>query len=300
MTNGTGRGYSPTRMSRHHTRLFQTTVVLLTLPFLGGCVKKSDYDALQLENQALQARVDQASRQLEQSQADLATLQAQMQQFSETGAQLKKAQQQLQQSQEELKALKAQFEQFRTQRRGAMVGKKFPVLSLDDGKVLREAEITAVTAEDISIRHEGGVIKVALASSSDDLRWEACYDPREAKELARKNMLAEARAIEARLARERGAPASSTALPSQNAVGILRSQLAMQRMQLNAEYQTLAAKNPGVLQGAGWNASAPEASPLLNSVSGSRAVLGLSRLQSLRDAILATLRQLRETDPSAR
>lgn len=287
-------------MSRHHTRLFQTTAVLLTLSFLGGCVKKSDYDALQLENQALQARVDQASHQLEQSQADLAVLQAQLQQLNETGSQLKKAQQQLQQSQEELKALKAQFEQFRTQRRGAMVGKKFPVLSLDDGKVLREAEITAVTAEDVSIRHDGGVIKVALAGTSDDLRWEACYDPQEAKEKARENMLAEARAIEARLARERGTQAATAPMPVRNAVDVLRTQLATQRMQLNAEYQTLAAKNPGVLQGAGWNASAPETSPLLNSVSGSRAVLGLSRLQSLRDAILATLRQLREADPSAR
>ncbi len=73
-------------MSRHHTRLFQTTAVLLTLPFLGGCVKKSDYDALQVENQALQARVDQASHQLEQSQADLAVLQAQLQQLNQTGS----------------------------------------------------------------------------------------------------------------------------------------------------------------------------------------------------------------------
>ncbi|MCB1275678.1 hypothetical protein [Prosthecobacter sp.] len=281
-------------------RTLQTTTVLMAVSFLGGCVKKSEYDALQVENQALQARVDQASHQLEQSQTDLATLQAQLQQFGETKSQLQKTQQQLQQTQEELKALKAQFEQFRTQRRNAMVGKKFPVLTLDGGKVLRQAEITSVTAEDVSIQHDGGVIKVALADTTDALRWEACYDPQEAKARARENMLAEARAIEARLARERGAPTAATFQPSQNAVDVLRSQLATQRTQLNTEYQMLVAKNPKVLQGAGWNASAPEASPLLNSVSGSRAVLGLSRLQSLRDSILATVQQLRAVDPSAR
>ena len=79
---------------------------------------------------------------------------------------------------------------------------------------------------------------------------------------------------------------------------LLNNKLAAQRQQLNAEYQALAARNPTVLKGASWDSARPEASPLLNSVSGSRAVLGLSRLQSLRDAINQTLQQIRSLEPS--
>ncbi len=264
-----------------------------------GCVKKSEYDALQVENQTLQARVDQVSGQLQQTQADLAATQARMQQVIDLQSQLQKAQQQLQKSQDELKALKAEFEKFRTQRRSAMVGKKFPVLNLDDGKVLHAAEITAVSADEIAIRHDGGLVKVAMANTSADLRWEACYDPQEAKEAARQKMLADARLLETRLTRDRAAP-PAPALPVYNAATALQAQLAAQRTQLNTEYQALLAKNPTVLQGAAWNSAMPEASPLLNSLSGSRAALGLSRLHSLRDAINQTLQQLRSLDPAAR
>lgn len=266
-----------------------------------GCVKKSEYDALQIENQTLQARVDQVSGQLQQTQADLVATQSSLRQLNEVQAQLQKTQQELQQSQEALKALQVEFEKFRTQRRSAMVGKKFPVLSLDGGKVLREAEIAAVSADEIAFRHDGGIVKIAMASTSDDLRWEACYDPQEAKEAARKKMLAEARLLDARLAHDKNNPPPATSAPKpQSASSALLAQLAAQRTQLNAEYQALAAKNPTVLQGAGWNATTPEVSPLLNSVSGSRAVLGISRLQSQRDAILLTLQQLRNLDPAAR
>ena len=81
---------------------------------------------------------------------------------------------------------------------------------------------------------------------------------------------------------------------------VLRAQLAAQRQTLNTEYQALAAKNAAALRGAQWDSSQPESSPLLSTLSGSRAVLGLSRLQSQRSAILATLQQLRDLDPSAR
>lgn len=288
-------------MSTHRTPLRSTLAAVLALALLSGCVKNSEYDALQVENQALQARVDQASGQLQQTQTDLRSTQVRMFQLAEVQSQLEQAQQQLQQSQDELKTLRAEFEKFRTQRRSAMVGKKFPVLNLDDGKVLREAEITAVNAAEIAIRHDGGVVKIALAKASADLRWEACYDPQEAQEQARKQMLADARLLDTRLARDKASPAAAAPIaPAYNAAAVLSAQLAAQRAQLNTEYQALVAKNPTVLQGAGWTAATPEASPLLNSVSGSRAVLGLSRLQSQRDAINQTLQQLRSLDPAAR
>ncbi len=291
-------------MSRPHFRKLQTAAVLLSL--LGSCVKKSEYDALQIENQNLQTRVDQTNHLLVQSQADLSTLQVQMQQYLVVQTNLQKTQLDLKQAQDEYKSLKAQFDQLRTQRRSAMVGKKFPVLNLEDGKVLHEAEITAVSAEEISIRHAAGFVKVAFAKTTPDLRWEACYDPMEAREKARENMLVKARETESRLPREQGSPpqtavaAPAPAMPARNVVEVLRTQLASQRQALNTEYQALAAKNPAALRGVDWNSTQPESSPLLSTLSGSRAVLGISRLQSQRNAILATLQQLRELDPAAR
>jgi len=292
VTNGQERDYNLIGMSRHPTRTLQVTAAVLSL--LGGCVKKSEYDALQIENQTLQTRVDQTNHLLVQSQADLSKLQVQMQQFLAVQAHLQKTQGELKQSKEEFKSLKTQYDQFRTQRRSAMVGKKFPMLSLDDGKVLRQAEITAVSAEEVSIRHADGLVKVALAKTTPDLRWEACYDPQETAEKKREK--------EVRQVREQSSPppVPTAAMPTRNAVDLLRAQLAAQRQTLNTEYQALAAKNAAALRGVEWDSVRPEASPLLSTLSGSRAVLGLSRLQSQRSAILATLQQLRELDPSAR
>ncbi len=292
MTNGQERDYNLFGMSRHPTRTLQVTAAVLSL--LSGCVKKSEYDVLQIENQTLQKRVDQTNHLLVQSQADLSMLQVQMQQFLGVQTYLQKTQVELKQSQDEFNSLKTQYDHFRTQRRSAMVGKKFPLLSLDDGKVLRQAEITAVSAEYLSIRHADGLVKVALAKTTPDLRWEACYDPMETKEKKREK--------EAQPVRQQGSlpPAPIAASPTRNAVDVLRAQLAAQRQSLNTEYQALAAKNPAALRGAQWDSSQPETSPLITTLSGSRAVLGLSRLQSQRSAILATLQQLRDLDPSAR
>lgn len=292
MTNGLKSDYNLTGMSRHPTRPLQVTAAVLLL--LGSCVKKSEYDALQIENQTLQTRVDQTNHLLVQSQADLSMLQIQMQQFLAVQVHLQKTQVELKQSQDEFKSLKTQYDQFRTQRRSAMVGKKFPMLSLDDGKVLRQAEITAVSAEELSIRHADGLVKVALAKTTPDLRWEACYDPMETKEKKREK--------ETKQVREQGSPPSApiAVMPARNVVDVLRAQLAAQRQTLNTEYQALASKNPAALRGVQWDSARPEVSPLLSTLSGSRAVLGLSRLQSQRSAILATLQQLRELDPSAR
>lgn len=300
VTNGPERDYNLFGMNRSSFWTLQTVAFLL--PLLGSCVKKSEYDALQLENQALQTRVDETSHLLAQSQTDVIVLQGQLQKLVAVQGQLLQTQQELKQTQDEFKVLKTQFDQFRTQRRSAMVGKKFPTLSLEDGRVLREAEITGVTAEDLSIRHADGLVRVALAKTTPDLRWEACYDPQEALEKSRENALARARDKEARQAGELSmtpqAPAAT--LPTRNVVDVLRAQLATQRQTLNAEYHALAAKNAAALRGVEWNYAQPEASPLLNTLSGSRAVLGISRLQGYRNAIMATLQQLRELDPAAR
>lgn len=281
-------------MNRHPIRTFPIIASLLLL--LGGCVKKSEYDALQIENQTLQTRVDQTNRLLQQSQAELSALQIQMQQFAAVQAQLQKTEQELKLSQEELNALKTKFEQFRTQRRSAMVGKKFPVLNLDDGKILREAEITALNADELAIRHADGFLKVAMAKASDDLRWQFCYDPQEAREALRGITVPKS----SRPPVGSKEPENASPPATYNAVEALHARLAAQRKFLNAEYQALAAKNPGALRGAAWNSVRPEASPLLNSLSAGRAVLGISRLQSMRDAIFATLQQLREVDPASR
>lgn len=284
-------------MSKHPIRPLMMTAVLLLL--LGSCVKKSEYDALQIENQNLQTRVDQTNRVLVQSQSELSALQIQMLRFAEVQAQLEKTTQELRESQAAYGVLKSQFDEFRIRRRSAMMGKKFPTLNLDDGTVLLQAEITSIDAEEVSLRHADGVVKIALAKTSDDLRWEACFDPQEAKDKAQEKMLAKAMESETR---KKKAPviAPAAVRPAYQAVDILRAQLANQRRLLNQEYQALAAKNPAALQGAPWDFAHPEASGLINTISGSRAVLGLSRLQSGRDAVLATLRELRSLDPSAR
>lgn len=267
---------------------------------LAGCVKQSDYEILQKENQQLQMRLDQASEQLRLTQVELSAQQARTLQLLEVQSKLEKSEEQLRQTQAQMEALKAEFDKFRTQRRTAMVGKQYPLLNLEDGKVLRDAQITAINAEEVSFRHDGGFAKVALAKTTDDLRWEACYDPQEEQKAARERLLAEGRRLEEKLAREKNAPVPAMTKSPVNAAAVLRQQLAAQRQQLNAEFQELAAKNPGALKGPVWDSTRPEASPLLNTVSGSRAVLGISRLQSLRDSINATLGQLRDVDPAAR
>jgi len=286
----------------HARTIFDWLRPALLAVLLPCCVKQSEYEMLQKENQQLQMRLDQASEQLRLTQVELIAQQARTQQLLDVQAKLQKSEEQLRQTQAEMEALRAEFDKFRTQRRAAMVGKKYPQLSLEDGKVLRDVQITAITAEEVSLRHDEGFLKVALAKTTDDLRWEACYDPQEEQKAARARLLAEGRRLEEKLARDRSTPSSTvpTPRPTANPATVLRQQLATQRQQLNAEFQALAAKNPGALQGPIWDASRPEASPLLNSVSGSRAVLGLSRLQSMRDAINATLSQLREVDPAAR
>jgi len=284
-------------------QVLATLGVLTLAGLLTGCVKQGDYEILQMENQQLQQRIDQASEQLRQTQADLVTQQTRVLQLLEAQTKLQKSNEQLQQTAAELDALKAEFEQFRTQRRNAMQGRKYPTLQLDNGQNLKDAVLTTVNADEVAIRHDGGFIKVALADTNADLRWEACYDPQEAQKKHRDRMLAEARMLDAALAQNRANPVPTTSGQTAQAVNPtqqLQKQMSEQRRQLNAEFTVLRAKNPGALQGDVWNSAAPEASPLLNSVSGSRAVLGISRLQTLRDAINQSLQQLRRLESSSR
>ena len=325
-------------MNRTRLLTLQTGAALL-LPLMVGCVKKSEYDALQVENQALQTRVDQTSHELTQAQADAAALQQQVQKLAAVETDLREAQftlkssQQevmalqgrlqnqpellearlaLKKSQEESKFLKGQYDQFLAARRNAMVGRKYAVLSLDNGKTLQQAEITAISADEVSIRHADGLAKVPLVKSPPELRWDVCYDLQENEDLKKELALARAPDKAPRLAVAPAAspkpkaaapvmaekpPASSQA----NAADALRAQLEQQRRALNAEYQALALKSGAALRGVPWDASQPEASPLLNSLSGSRAVLGISRLQSYRTAIISTLQQLHNLEsPPAR
>lgn len=326
-------------MTRARILTLQTGAALL-LPLMVGCVKKSEYDALQVENQTLQTRVDQTSHQLIESQSDVTSLQQQVQKLLTTATdllqlqvELKKSQQEvgvlqgrlkaqesdpdlkaaqlaLKKSQQDYKILLSHYDQFLSERRTAMVGRKYAALKLDNGKVLQEAEITAISPDDVSIKHAEGVAKLPLVKSPPELRWDVCLDLQERRDLNREAIPTKSEhQAAARLAVTPGAvpqPVPAPAVPASapptrsTAADALRAQLASQRAALNTEYQALAARNAAALRGVSWDPARPEASPLLNSLSGSRAVLGISRLQAYRSAIISTLQQLRDVEPSVR
>lgn len=322
----------------NRTRLLMLQTAAALLPLMAGCVKKSEYDALQVENQTLQTRVDQTSHQLTESQGDVSALQRQVQKLLTAATdllnvqvELKKSQQEvgslqgrlqaresepdlqelrleLQKSQQDYKILLSHYDQFITERRSAMVCRKYPLLKLQNGQELRQAEIASITADEISIKHAEGLAKLPLAQSPPELRWDVCLDLQERRDLNREAIPTRSADQAARLAAAKAAapkpkPALSAvaaAPPRVNPADALRAQLASQRAALNTEYQALASKNGAALRGVQWDTAQPEASPLLNSLSGSRAVLGISRLQSHRSAIISTLQQLRDLEPPAR
>ncbi|MGV3659428.1 MAG: hypothetical protein ACO1TE_04565 [Prosthecobacter sp.] len=263
-----------------------------------SCIKQSDYDLLLKQNQELESKVQMANQQVLQEQAATKAVQARMMQLINIQSTLQKRDQELQDAKTELETLKAEFDKFRTQRRGAMVGKKYPHLSLDNGKLLINAEVISVDSNQLSVRHEGGLIKVAMADSNEQLRWEACYDPEEAKRLERARFLADARMIDAQLERDKlkpVVPVPQKASGPSAAEMEARAAITAQRAQLNREYEALRSKNPSAFKNVSWSSNRPEASAMLNSMTGRPAVLGLSRLDSLRDAInvnLLTLQSL--------
>lgn len=268
-------------------------VVLGTSSLLSSCVKQSDYDLVVKQNKELDDRVQAAQKQLMQEQAASKALQERMLGLIHIQSTLQKRDQELQETRSELEALKAEFERFRSQRRGAMIGKKYPYLSLDGGKMLNNAEVVAVDATQFSIRHDGGFMKVAIAESNEQLRWEACYDPQEAKRQERERFLADARLTSQRLEQGRLNPPKPVAIkttfgPSQ-AEQETRATIAAQRAQLNREYEVLRNKNPSAMKDSLWNADRPETSPMLTNFGNRPVVMGMSRLDALRDAINTNL-----------
>lgn len=279
---------------------------LVGVMMLSSCVKQSEYDLVVNEKNDAQSRLAQKVEELQQAQVQGQGQQARIFQLINVQSTLQKREEELQQTRDELEALRAEFEKFREQRRSAMLGKKIPFLQLDNGRQLRDVELTSVSPLEVALRHEGGILKVALADTNDDLRWEACYDPAYAEQQARARFLTDAQRIDAELAQARLRPQTAMLNPEKDnerakatAVQQMRTLIMSQRGQLNREFDAMKARNP-VLKDADWNSSNPEASPLLYNFSSRRAVLGLSRLEMIRDVINDNVIRLRNLDPMAR
>lgn len=282
------------------------------MSFLGGlvllcssCVKQSEYDQVVNEKNDLESRLATAVQELQQANVQLQAQQARVYNLLNIQSTLQKRDQELQTAREELQELKAEFDKFRTERRNAMLGKKIPYLYLDDGRTLKDAEVSAIGPLELAIRHEGGILKLALADTNDDLRWEACFDPNYAQKVERDRFLAEARQMDAELSeqRMRPPPAPTMAAPTRDksaAAQELRRLIDSQRAELNREYNAMQARNPAAFHGVSWDSTRPEASALLNSLSGRRAVLGMSRLEMIRDVINDNLIRLRNYESASR
>lgn len=183
-----------------------------------------------------------------------------------------------------------------------MVGKQLGEVAIGDGRVLKNAEIISIANEQISIRHESGLVKMALAQSGEEIRWLACFDEQDAAESLRRARLSQAKALEEKLSTSRSASsenpgASNGQMPSsmQEAAAV-RQSITVQRQSLNAAYQRLAAQNPAAMRGADWNSARPEDSGLINVFAQRRAVMGLGELDSLAAAIKANLRKLHDLE----
>lgn len=266
---------------------FQLT---LGIPLLfASCIKQADYDHVVRQNQELESQVQLAKQQVLQEQATTKAVQARIMQLINIQSTLQKRDQELQDTRAELEALKAEFDKFRTERRGAMIGKKYPHLALDSGKLLTNAEVVSVGPTLISVRHDGGIIKMDMADANSQLRWEACYDPNEARRLERAGFLADAERIEAQMERDRLKPRDTTPKKPQSASATaereMRATISAQRAQLNRELEALRAKNPAAMRNITWHSERPEASPLFSSFGSRPIIMGIGRLESLRDAI---------------
>ncbi len=276
--------------------------IALGIPLLlASCVKQSDYEILLKQKQELEGQVQIANQQVVQEQAATKAVQARMLHLINIQSALQKREEELQAAKAELEALKAEFDKFRTQRRSAMSGKKYPMLTLDSGKVLTNVDVVSVDSTHFSLRHDGGYMKIPIAESSDELRWEICYDAEEAKRTERSRFLTEARLMDEKLAKDRLNPKKpqsgkerSTFGPS-SAEKQARAAVTSLRAQLNLEYQALKNKNPSAMKNMSWRSDRPEASDIFTSLGARPVIMGFSRLESLRDAInshLATLQSM--------
>lgn len=269
-----------------------------------SCVPRSDYEALQLENQELQKSVDSLNLQTRQLQAQLALGQQQQQAVvADLQRRLEEAKNETAQKEEELRLLQERWEKFKGDRRKAMVGKEFGEVAIGDGRVLKNAVVTGVVDEQVAIRHETGFVKVPLAQSGEEIRWLACFDEKDAADSLRRARLGQAKALEGKLSTSRSAsnllPGASTGrLPtSQEEAEAIRQTITTQRQALNAAFQRLVARNPSAMRGADWNSARPEDSGLINVFAQRRAVMGLGELDSLAAAIKVNLRKLHDLGP---
>lgn len=267
-----------------------------------GCVPTSDYEALQKENRELQKSLDTLHVQMRQLQAQLVLSQQQQAQALEIQKQLEQAKQELHARQEEMRQLQERWEKYKGERRKALVGRQFSEIALDDGRLLKNAEITGIADGQLAIRHESGITKVTLAQSGEELRWLACFDEQEAADSTRMALLSKAKMIEKQLAANRSqppAPETATSKRLQSSAeeaAALRRIIESQRLVLNQGYQRLSAENPAALRGSNWNSARPEDSGLINVFAERRAVIGLSELDNLASAIKANLRKLRDLE----
>lgn len=264
-----------------------------------GCVPRSDYEALQKENQELQKSVDSLQVQTRQLHAQLTQAQLQQAEVAELQKRLEDAKKEVADKEEEMRQMQERWEKFKGDRRKAMVGRQFGEVAIGDGRVLKNAQITGIADEQATIRHEDGLVKVPLAQAGEEIRWLACFDERDAAESLRRARLGQAKALGQQLNASRPASGDSTGrLPSSSQeAAALRQIITTQRQALNAAFQRLSAQNPAAMRGVDWNSSRPEDSGLINVFAQRRAILGLGELDSLAAAIKANLRKLHDLEP---
>jgi hypothetical protein len=265
-----------------------------------GCVKKEDYERVMKEKAEVQAQLDQRQLQIRQLQEQLAATQIQLTQIVELQTRLKDALARLEERQKEIDELNARWEKYKEERRQGMIGREYPELRLDDGRLLKKVRLTAMQGSEVSFMHEGGVVKVLLSKSNDQLRWQACFDPTEAADSERAAMLAKARLLDQRLYEKNTSSSGPAISTSQSTSGkteeirVLESVIRAQRKALNDAHARLSQQQPAALRGAHWNSARPEDSGLLNVFAERRIVLGISQLDSMATAIKANLRRLQD------
>ena len=154
-------------MKSHLTSSFRWLGAFAAVALLTNCgVPKEDYEALQKENQELQKVIDKGNASFRQLQLQLVAAQQELAAIPAIQKRIKDLEIELADKDEDLRVLEETFEKFRKDRRNAMMGKPIPSIRLDSGKTLRNAVITAFNDDELSIRHDDGFIKVALADSS--------------------------------------------------------------------------------------------------------------------------------------
>lgn len=273
-----------------------------------SCVKRTDYEELarrmdeqkretQLAKEATEKatkRVEEIGEQLQQSQAET-----------------QKVLQDLEAQKKKLEVLKVEYESFKTQRRAAMVGKKYPELTLANGKKLLDAVIKEFSLSMVTFTHSGGIAKVSMRDLGEDIRWDACWNPQEGSEaedemeaeIARIDELRRAgmkeEAAKSRVARLEGLRRRAT--ESQNLLAQLNVRVEKLRHEMNNVYanmfrSTSSSSGSSIRTPASdWNYAAPEASPMMTDFRKRPVVMGFSELETKRDEIIATLRKISAT-----